>query len=90
LNAHVVGVSADKAESQLKFVDKYSLTYPMVPNPAKDIIGAFGVPLALGLAAQRSTFLIDPEGRIAHVWPKVAVKGHATEVIATIHDLQAS
>jgi thioredoxin-dependent peroxiredoxin len=83
----VVGISADKPPAQLKFIEKHGLTYPMVPNREKDIIGAYGVQAVLGLAAQRSTFLIDPKGRIAHVWPKVGVKGHVEDVIATIRRL---
>jgi peroxiredoxin Q/BCP len=90
LNAHVVGISADKPESQLKFIDKYTLTYPMVPDPDKDIIRAFGVPIALGLAAQRTTFLVDPEGLVARVWPKVNVKGHADDVVNAIRQMRAA
>ena len=87
MNALVVGVSADKRESQLKFINKYGLSYPMVPNPDKDILAAWGVKLSLGIMAQRSTYLVDPQGRIAHVWPKVRVAGHAQDVLDTIRAL---
>jgi thioredoxin-dependent peroxiredoxin len=87
LNALVVGISADKQASQLKFIEKYGLTYPMVPNREKDVIAAYGAQAVLGLAAQRATFLIDPGGRIAHVWPKVGIKGHVDDVVATIRRL---
>jgi peroxiredoxin Q/BCP len=36
------------------------------------------------MGIQRSSFLVDPEGRIAHVWPKVKADGHAAEVLATL------
>jgi peroxiredoxin Q/BCP len=86
----VVGVSADRPASQLKFIEKYGLTYPMVPNPQKDIIAAYGAQAVLGLAAKRSTFLVDPDGRIAHVWPGVKIGGHAEDVIGTIKRLAST
>jgi thioredoxin-dependent peroxiredoxin len=87
VNALVVGVSADKPETQRKFIDKFGLTFPMVPDPDKVVIDAFGAREVLGLSAKRKTFLIDPEGRVAHVWPKVKVDGHADDVVATIRGL---
>ena len=87
MNALVVGVSADKPETQRKFIDKFGLTFPMVPDPDKVVIDAFGAREVLGLSAKRKTFLIDPEGRIARVWPRVKVEGHADDVVATIESL---
>ena len=87
MNALVVGVSADKPETQRKFIDKFGLTFPMVPDPDKVVIDAFGAREVLGLSAKRKTFLIDPEGRIARVWPKVKVEGHADDVVETIKRL---
>lgn len=87
MNALVVGVSADKPETQRKFIDKFGLTFPMVPDPDKVVIDAFGAREVLGLSAKRKTFLIDPEGRIARVWPKVKVEGHGDEVVETIKRL---
>lgn len=68
----------------MKFVEKFALSFPMIPNVEKDIIAAYGAHSVLSLAVQRSTFLIDPEGVIAYVWPKVSVKGHAQDVVETI------
>lgn len=85
----MVGVSADKPETQMKFVDKFQLTFPMIPDVTKEIIAAYGAHAVLTLAVQRSTFLVDPEGRIAWVWPKVSVKGHAQDVVETIARLAA-
>jgi peroxiredoxin Q/BCP len=87
LNALVVGVSADNPETQRKFIDKFGLTFPMVPDPDKVVIDAFGAREVLGLSAKRKTFLIDPEGRIARVWPKVKVEGHGDDVVLTIRQL---
>jgi peroxiredoxin Q/BCP len=82
-----VGVSADKPETQRKFIDKFGLTFPMVPDPAKVVIDAFGAREVLGLSAKRKSFLIDPQGHIAFVWPKVKVEGHGDEVVARIRQL---
>lgn len=82
-----MGVSADKPETQMKFVEKFGLQFPVIPNPEKDIIDRYGARSVLGVTAQRSTFLVDPEGRIAHVWPKVKVEGHGDEVVAVIRQL---
>jgi len=90
LNALVVGVSADKPEVQQRFVDRFDLTFPMLSDTSKTIIDAYGAREVLGVAAKRKTFLIDPEGRIAHVWPKVKVEGHADEVVKTIRELAAN
>jgi len=84
-----VGVSADKAEVQQRFIDKFALTFPMIPDTEKEIIDAYGAREVLGLAAKRKTFLIDPEGRIARVWQKVKVEGHADDVVATLKTLAA-
>lgn len=90
MNALVVGVSADTPEIQAKFIDKFGLTFPLVSDTAKRIIDAYGAREVLGVTAKRKTFLVDPDGRVAHVWPKVDVVGHADDVVATIKGLRAS
>jgi len=87
LNALVVGVSADKPETQQKFIDAFSLTFPMVPDRGKQVIDAYGSREILGIVAKRKTFLIDPEGRVAAVWPAVKVQGHVDDVVAKIRKL---
>lgn len=79
-----MGVSADKPATQQKFIDKFELTFPMIADTGKQVIDAYGAREVLGVTAKRKTFLIDPEGRIAHIWPKVKVEGHADDVVATI------
>lgn len=86
----MVGVSADKPEIQQRFIDKFGLSFPMLSDTAKQIIGAYGAMKVLGVTAERKTFLIDPDGRIAHVWPKVKVEGHADDVVAAIGELAAA
>ena len=85
----MVGVSADKPATQLKFVEEFGLSFPMVPDPERTVIGAWGSQKVNGVTAQRSTFLVGPDGRIAHVWPKVSVDGHAADVVARIRELAA-
>ena len=87
LNALVVGVSADNPATQQSFIDKFSLTFPMVPDPTKKVIDDYRARAVLGIAAKRSTFLIGPNGRVAAVWPAVEVEGHADDVTATIRRL---
>jgi peroxiredoxin Q/BCP len=89
LNALVVGVSADRPEIQQKFVDKFGLTFPLISDTAKRVIDAYGAREVLGVTAKRKTFLVGPDGRVAHVWPKVTVEGHAADVVATIRRVQA-
>lgn len=82
-----MGVSADKPETQQKFIDKFNLTFPMISDTSKTVIDAYGAREVLGVTAKRRTFLIDPDGRIARIWGKVKVEGHADEVVATIKKL---
>jgi len=80
----VVGISADKPETQVKFIDAFGLTFPMIPDTTKKIIYAYGARGVLGVAAKRMTFLIDPDGLVAHVWPDVKVEGHAADVVRVL------
>ena len=82
-----MGVSADSVETQVKFIDRFSLTFPMISDTAKDVISAYGAREVLGITAKRSTFLIGPDGRVAHVWSRVKVEGHADDVVATLRGL---
>lgn len=61
----------------------------MVPDPERAVIEAYGARKVNGITAQRSTFLIDPDGRIARVWPKVTVEGHAEDVLRTLDEARA-
>jgi peroxiredoxin Q/BCP len=83
----VVGVSADPAERQQSFIDKFSLTFPMVPDTARKVIEDYGARAVLGIVAKRSTFLIGPDGKVAAVWPAVEIEGHVDDVTATIRRL---
>jgi peroxiredoxin Q/BCP len=94
LGAAVFGISADSLKAHDKFRAKYNLPFPLLSDPDKAMIstyGAFGKKMMYGKETQgiiRSTFLIDKDGVIARVWPKVAVKGHADEVLAALAALR--
>lgn len=90
MNALVVGVSADKPETQQKFIDKFGLTFPMISDTGKSIIDAYGAREVLGVTARRKTFLVDPDGLVAAVWSAVKVEGHADDVVATIRRISAA
>lgn len=87
LDVFVAGVSPDSAESHDKFIAKHDLTILLISDEEKEFIKAFGVWAQKNMygrkymGVERSTFLIDPEGRILHIWRKVKVTGHAAKVL---------
>jgi peroxiredoxin Q/BCP len=83
----VVGVSPDSVESHCKFRDKYGLTIRLAADIEKGAATAYGVWTEKSMygrkymGVERSTFLIDKNGRIARSWRKVKVPDHAQEVL---------
>jgi peroxiredoxin Q/BCP len=90
LNAEIVGCSPDKAEAQNKFAIKYGLPYTFVPDPDHAIAEAYGVWKEKSMygrkymGIERTTFVIDAQGKIATIFEKVKVKGHAEQVLSTL------
>ena len=88
--AVVLGVSPDSAASHQKFISKYSLPFPLLVDEGHAVADAYGVwgekslygRTFMGLV--RATFLIDPKGRVARVWPKVKVAGHVQEILQAL------
>ena len=84
----ILGVSADPVAAQDKFKLKHKLTIPLASDETKDMLkayGAWGEKSMYGrtfMGVIRKTVLIDGEGRIARIWPKVRVEGHAEDVLA--------
>jgi peroxiredoxin Q/BCP len=76
-NARIVGVSRDSVESHQRFKQKYSIPFTLLADTESKLYKALGV-------NARSTFLIDANGRIIKVWPKVNVNEHADEVLASL------
>lgn len=88
--AVVLGVSADSAESHRKFKEKQGLNFPLLSDPDRKSIEAYGVWQEKSLYGRkfmgivRSTFIIDGNGSITKVFPKVKVAGHVEEVLAAL------
>ena len=95
LNAWVWGVSADDEQAHRKFARKYELNFPLLVDPGKEMLGAYGAWVEKSMYGKtymgvaRITYLIDPEGRVARVWPKVKPEEHAAEVAAALEELRA-
>lgn len=91
LGADVLGISRDTPASHRKFAEKHELEVKLLSDPDHKVIDAYGV-WALkkmygreGYGVIRSTFLIDPDGRITHIWRSVKVKGHVEAVVNTLN-----
>jgi len=86
LKASVLGVSPDTPEKHRKFIEKYNLAVTLLSDTDKKVMvkyGAFGTKTMYGKTVEgvmRSTYLIDPGGKVAHVWPNVKAQGHAEKV----------
>ena len=89
----IVGVSADSVKAQDKFKAKHKLKIALASDETKEMLeayGAWGEKSMYGrkyMGVIRKTFLIDGEGRIVRIWPKVSVPGHAEEVLAAATSL---
>jgi peroxiredoxin Q/BCP len=94
--AVVIGVSPDSPESHTKFKDKHDLSVTLLSDTEKEILTGYGVWQKKKMYGReymgvvRSTYLIDPEGKIAHIWPKVKVAGHADAVMEKLVELQGT
>lgn len=91
--AVVLGVSPDSVESHERFREKYKLNFPLLADADKVVakkFGAFGEKVMYGKKVTgmiRSTFVIDPEGVVRKVFPKVRVDGHAEKVLEALTSL---
>lgn len=91
--AQVVGVSPDPVRSHVKFKDKYSLPFPLLSDPdhqVAEMYGAWGEKKMYGktyMGIIRSTFILDAEGKLAKVFPKVSPKNHSQEVLDALAEL---
>lgn len=93
LGARVLGVSADSVDSHVKFRDKFKLNFPLLADVGHQVAEKYGAwreknmygKKSMGIV--RSTFLIDPQGRVAKVWKAVRVDGHDEQVIEALKAL---
>ena len=93
LNTIVIGISKDTVEKQIKFKSKYDLKCILGSDVDIKICSKFGVWVEKSMygkkymGIQRSTFLINTEQKIQHIWNKVKVTGHAEEVLEVVKKL---
>jgi len=90
----VLGISKDSPGKHLKFAEKHGLTAPLASDAEEgglsDALGVWKEKSMYGrtyMGMERTTYLVDAEGRIARIWSKVKVKGHAAEVLAAAQAL---
>ena len=94
--ATVLGVSRDSVRSHQNFRAKQGFDFDLASDRDEALCGAFDVIREKTMygrkvvGIERSTFLIDPEGRVAHVWRPVKVAGHAAAVLSMLRQLQAA
>ena len=87
LGAEIIGVSLDTVESHRKFAAKYNLPFPLVSDKDKRIAKAYGVLKNTGTSTNRVTFIIDKNGKIAKIFPRVDVKVHSKEIAEALKEL---
>ncbi|MFN9627851.1 MAG: thioredoxin-dependent thiol peroxidase [Planctomycetota bacterium] len=96
IGAVVLGVSPDTPASHTKYRDQYSLHFTLLADESHEVAEKFGAwreknmygKKSMGI--QRSTYLIDAQGKVARVWKKVSVDGHDAEVLEALQELSAS
>ena len=88
--AEILGVSFDSTDRHRKFKEQHKLPFPLLTDSKKETATAYGVHNRKSLygrlfkGIERTTFLIDAEGKIKKIFPKVKVKGHSEEVLAAL------
>jgi peroxiredoxin Q/BCP len=94
--ARVVGVSPDTVTAQRKFADKYALDFTLLADDnheVAELYGVWGEKKMYGktyMGVQRATFLIDPDGKVAKVFPKVSPKTHDEVVLEALGALDSA
>ncbi|SIS78224.1 thioredoxin-dependent thiol peroxidase [Alicyclobacillus vulcanalis] len=91
--AVIYGVSRDDVKSHVKFRDKHGLNFPLLSDPEGAVCQAYDVLKEKNMygrktiGIERTTYVIDRDGTIAAVFPKVKVDGHADEVLAKVREI---
>jgi peroxiredoxin Q/BCP len=94
--ARVVGVSPDTVTAQRKFAGKYDLDFTLLADEnheVADLYGVWGEKKMYGktyMGVQRATFIVDPEGKVAHVIPKASPKTHDEVVLDALGELASA
>lgn len=91
--AQVYGISRDSLSSHNKFADKYDLNMPLLSDESEEVCTAYGVLKEKNMygkkvfGIERTTFVVDKDGKIAKIYPKVKVDGHADAVLEFVRGL---
>ena len=94
VKADIYGISVNSVRSHAKFVEKYKLPFTLLADEAKAVVEKYGVwreKKFMGrtyLGTLRTSFLIDPQGKIAKIYEKVKPELHAAEVLKDLEELQ--
>lgn len=89
--AEVLGVSLDSAKSHAEFAQKHGLPFPLLADTEGTVTEAYGAMMGVGPVkfAKRHTFIIGPDGKVAHIYRDVNPKTHSGEVMAELDRLAA-
>ncbi len=93
LDTAIIGISTCSVTKHDKFKNKYNLNFPLASDENSDVCERYGTWVEKNLygkkymGIQRATFLIDKDGKINAIWPKVKVKGHVEDVKAALEKL---
>jgi peroxiredoxin Q/BCP len=94
--ADVWGISPQGPQSKKSFREKFGLPFALLADEQHEVAEAYGSWVEKQnygktyMGTARTTFLVDPDGRIAHVWPKVKPEGHAADVLSVLDAAQAA
>jgi len=90
LNAEVLGVSVDNAESHKKFSEKHGLPFPLLSDGDAEVAKSYDALFSLGpiKTAKRHSFIINPEGKLAKIYRDVSPDEHSDEIIRDLETLQ--
>ncbi|HCP78577.1 MAG: peroxiredoxin [Pusillimonas sp.] len=92
LDCQIIGVSRDSLKSHGNFTNKQSLPFPLISDPEEKLCEMFGVMKLKNMygkqvrGIERSTFLINPDGLLAHEWRGLKVPGHVDQVLQAVKD----
>ena len=93
MKAEIIGVSIDSVESHKKFADKYKLPFNLLSDDKKEVVEKYGVWKEKNMygkkymGIERTTFIINAEGKISKIFPKVKVEEHNKEVMDALKEL---
>lgn len=86
--AEVVGVSVDSAESHRRFADACGLRFPLISDRERAAARRLGILNERGTSARRTTFIVDPAGRVARIFENVKVDGHVDQVLQALDEVR--